>query len=167
MISQSLGWGGVAITALVFAFRIYVRLRLFRRLFADDALVLIAWLMLASNALIWQLNQDDLYTTIAVLAGQQIPSKSFPRDTERYLRGSAVVIVFFYSGLWSVKLSFLIFFKRLMRNVRKQKILWWTVLGITILSYFAVLGTIPYNCLVSSFQHLLSKKEVGLILDID
>lgn len=159
MSSQGLGWGGVVITALVFAFRIYVRLRSFRRLFADDVLVFIAWSMLTSNALIWQLNKDALYDNIAVSSGQLFPPKSFARDSERYLRGSTVIIAFFYSGLWSVKLSFLIFFKRLGQKVRGQKILWWIVLGITIASYFAVLGTIQYRCLDSSFEYISSKSK--------
>lgn len=62
--------------------------------------------------------------------------------------------VFFYTGLWSVKLSFLVFFKRLGQNVRNQQIVWWTVLLITIGSYLACLSIIDYRCLASSFSYL-------------
>lgn len=142
-----------------------MRLKSFRRLFADDALVMIAWLMLASNALIWQLNKDALYTLMAVSNRHLLsPPKTFVQDTERYLRCSTVIIAFFYSGLWSVKLSFLILFRRLGHRVqgRGRKIQWWTVLGITVASYFAVLGTIQYHCLTASFQDIMGKKKVDL-----
>ena len=157
--SQGLVWGGVIVTALFCAFRIYVRLKSFRRLFADDALVLVSWLLLASTAIIWQSEKDMLYTGMAVAAGQLPPPNNYPSDHVRHLRSSAVAVVFFVTGLWSVKLSFLIFFRRLGQNVKGQKILWWTVLAVTAASYIVVICSIYYRCLVSSFEYITSKEE--------
>ena len=140
---------------LFFVFRVLVRLKVFRRLHADDALVLFACIMLFINTVLWQSDVDDLYENIAVSAGQLFPPPTeLPHNTERYLRRSIVVIVLFYTGLWSVKLSFLIFFKRLGHNVRHQSILWWFVLIVTVASWVTCLGTIEYHCLASSFTYI-------------
>lgn len=96
-----------------------------------------------------------MYETIAVSVGQLFPPPvNFEHHAEQYLRKSVAVIIFFYTGLWSIKLSFLIFFRRLGQNVRNQKIVWWSVLIITTASYFACLGDIDYKCLASPFSYI-------------
>ena len=146
---------------LFLIFRIVVRLRVFGRLHADDALVLFACVVLLINSIIWEVGVDAMYENVELAAGQlHIIPPNFPHRTEQYLRRSVVVIVFFYTGLWSIKLSFLLFFRRLGQNVRNQAIIWWVVLAITIASYFACVGTIEYHCLVSSFNYISGKSSV-------
>ena len=148
----------MAVSALFFVFRILVRLRVFRRLHADDGLVLFAWIVLLISAVLWQTGIEALYENVAVSTGQLYPPPAdFPRRTEQYLRKSVAVIVFFYTGLWSVKLSFLIFFKRLGHNVRHQNTVWWVVLGINVVTYITCLGTIEYRCLASSFSYIFGE----------
>jgi hypothetical protein len=134
-----------------------VRINAFRRLFVDDALVFLSWLALFINAVLWQVSKDYLYEGIAVSTGQLLPPADFPRNMETYLRRSAAVIVLFNTGLWAIKLSFLIFFKRLVQNVKNQKIVWWTVLAFTVATFFVCLGSIDYHCLVDSFQEISGK----------
>ena len=156
--SQGTVWGGVALGVLFFAFRILVRFKVFGRLHADDALVLLAWTLLLTNTILWQTGKDALYVNIAVSSGQLFPPPAnFMVRSEQYLQKSVAVIVFFYTGLWSIKLSFLIFFKRLGHNVKNQDKIWWTVLAITTASYFACIGTIDYRCLASSFTYFESE----------
>ena len=76
----------------------------------------------------------------------------------RYLGRSIVVIVFSYTGLWAIKLSFLTFFRPLGHNARNQKPVWWTVLAMTVTTYFAYLGTIEYHCLAGSFEYILGRQ---------
>ncbi|KAF6232725.1 hypothetical protein HO173_008939 [Letharia columbiana] len=152
---MGLAWGSVALTVLFFTFRIIVRLKVFGRLHADDGLVFFAWIVLLINTILWQFGQDALYENIAVSSGQLYPPPpGFAHAAEQYLRRSVAVIVFFYTGLWSVKFSFLVFFKRLGHNVRNQRIVWWLVLAITLASYVTCLGTIEYSCLASSFMYI-------------
>ncbi|KAF6221275.1 hypothetical protein HO133_002130 [Letharia lupina] len=114
---MGLAWGSVALTVLFFTFRIIVRLKVFGRLHADDGLVFFAWIVLLINTILWQFGQDALYENIAVSSGQLYPPPpGFAHAAEQYLRRSVAVIVFFYTGLWSVKFSFLVFFKRLGHN---------------------------------------------------
>ena len=98
-----------------------------------------------------------LYQFKAITSGQSWPPPStFVNNTERYSKGSLVVLVSFYTSLWAVKNSFLIFFKRLGQNVRWQKILWWCVFALSIATLLACIGNIQYRCLVSPLREIVS-----------
>lgn len=148
-------------TAIFVTLRIYARIIAFRRIYTDDGLVFFAWVVLLINTIIWQERKEALYENIAVSTGQLYPPPAdFPSRVESYLRSSVVVIVFFYTGLWSVKLSFLIFFRRLGRNVLNQLFVWWAVLVITVGSYLASLGTIVYQCLAFPFSYIQCEHSI-------
>ena len=152
---QAVAWAAAAIGFLSFLVRVIVRLKVFHKLFADDPLVLFSCVLLLSNTIIWQLFKEDLYLNLAVDAGQVYPPPAdFPGRTKRYLRATVAIVTFFYTGLWAIKLSFLVFFKKLGKNVRNQTIIWWSVMAVTCASYFACLGTIDYNCIVKSFMYI-------------
>lgn len=145
-------WGGVALSLLFFALRIYVRIKSFHRLFWDDFLVLLAWSMILANAIVWQYAKTGLYLLLNVQSGRQLPPPNFGLKVEDYLHDSIAILLLFYSSLWCVKLSFLIFFQRLGRNVQRQKVIWWSVFVVVVASYFSVLGTIEWHCLIPRFE---------------
>ena len=92
-----------------------------------------------------------------VSAGLEIPGADFTPIFESYLKSTAAVNILFYSSLWSIKISFLILFRRLGTNVRHQKLLWWPVFAFTIATYFACIGATQYSCLVRSFEYISTK----------
>lgn len=149
---KGLLWGGVALSLLFFALRIYVRIKSFHRLFWDDFLVLLAWLMILANSIVWQYAKTGLYLLLNVQSGRQPPPPDFAGKVEEYLHASIAILILFYSSLWCVKLSFLIFFLRLGRNVRWQNVIWWSVFVIVVASYFSVIGTIKWHCLIPRFE---------------
>lgn len=153
---KGLLWGGVALTLLFFAFRIYFRIKSFHRLFWDDCLVLMAWLMILANAIVWHYTKDGLYLLLSVQSGRQLPPQDFGPKVEEYLHHSIAILVLFYSSLWCVKLSFLIFFRGLGPNVQRQKRIWWSILALVVASYFLVLGTIQWHCLIPRFEVIAS-----------
>lgn len=103
-----------------------------------------------------------MYTFMYVISGRLWPPPAdFLLNTERYYTGQLIVLIFFYTGLWSVKLSFLIFFRRLGQNIDKQKYLWWPVLFFTLATYFVCIGDIPYKCLVGSLDEIVVKCSPG------
>ena len=141
-------------------FRIFVRVKVFRRLFPDDALVLAAWLMLIAYAAIWQWCGNQLYLSIAVASGRLLmPPPDFLDQLETFLHGLFVAYYMFYTLLWSIKMSFLLFFWKLGHNVRRQRPLWWSVFGFTVASYAVCLGLVDYGCLLGSKMHLASKNR--------
>lgn len=128
--------------------RIYVRLRFLRNLFVDDAFVIVAWLMTVVTAAIWQKVAKDLYFAVLVGAGHiHVPPAEFRARLRSCLHAILATYLLFYSTLWSIKLSFLFFFRRLGQNVRRQKTIWWIVFTITILSYLVCVAILDYNCL--------------------
>ncbi|KAI9878023.1 MAG: hypothetical protein M1830_002143 [Pleopsidium flavum] len=147
-------WGGTALSLCFLIFRIFVRIKCFRRVYTDDFLVLAAWLMLLASAVIWQSQQTPMYAQFALAAGQVIPTPEFLADEATFLHTEVATIFLFYTCLWSVKLSFLIFFHRLGQNVSGLKVWWWCVLGFTIATWATCIGDIQYRCLLGSLEYI-------------
>lgn len=155
-------WGGVAISFVFLVVRLYSRLKPPRQFFWDDGLVIFSWFLALLTAILWQVVSGYMYTFMYVISGRLWPPPAdFLLNTERYYTGQLIVLIFFYTGLWSVKLSFLIFFRRLGQNIDKQKYLWWPVLFFTLATYFVCIGDIPYKCLVGSLDEIVVKCSPG------
>ncbi|KAL8922348.1 MAG: hypothetical protein Q9172_003608 [Xanthocarpia lactea] len=90
----------------------------------------------------------NLYELFDVISGQAPLTQGFVERNTDLLRSSAPFSVFFYTCLWTVKLSFLLFFRRLGLNVRGQKIWWWYVLVITLLTWAATVADHDWKCSV-------------------
>lgn len=147
--------GGTAISLLFILFRVYVRMKAFHRFYADDVFVLLSWLLLLATAIMWQFVSQYWYQIQEVASGHLYPPPAtYIADSERYLRMSVPIIAFFYTGLWSVKLSFLLFFRRLGNKVRGQKLHCWIVTAFTLATWCTCIATIHYNCLVSPFMKI-------------
>ena len=132
-------------------FRFYVRLKIFRHLHVEDPFVLAAWLMSLANAVVWQKNANQLYTVIAVESGVvTIPPPELMPNIYVGLHSLFASSLLYYTALWSVKLSFLMFFRNLDNSIRRQKVLWYSVLAFTLASYIACLGMIDYRCVIEA-----------------
>lgn len=99
-------WSGTAVSLSFVAFRIFVRIKSFRRIYADDALVLIAWLMFLASAVIWQSQQTAMYEQFALSTGNVIPTPEQLAAERTFLRSEVATISMYYTSLWIVKLSF-------------------------------------------------------------
>ena len=182
--NQGTLWSGVAVSFCFLLFRFYVRLKTFRRLDIDDPFVFVAWLMTLANAIVWQVTSKELYDIIAVDTGQRLMPK--PEYNSRvYIMHHSLVATYFlyYTALWSIKLSFLLFFRNLSKTTRRQILLWYFVCALTIASYIICLCMINYKCLVephktgkvasrpreygltSCFHSRMSKPPYRLLLD--
>ena len=133
-------------------------MRNFKRLFWDDAFVVFALGMLLATAIIWNSVSKYMYASLYLASGEtRIPPPNFVSNTETYLRASLAIIFLFTSGLWSIKIAFLLFFRRLSEGVSGQRVLWWTAFAWTAATYFISIGTIQYNCLLPSFVVITEK----------
>lgn len=149
---QGVIWSGLGISVLFVSIRLFARFKVFGRLYADDAIVIFALSLALASAIVSQIFAESLFQLMLVLGGRRLPSPSFVADSEGFLKASLAVIIFYYSTLWAIKISFLVFFKRLIKNVRRQELMWWPIFGFTMATYFVCMGIIPYNCLVSPLQ---------------
>ena len=92
-----------------------------------------------------------------VSTGLETPRADFASVSESYSKSIVAVLILFYSSLWSIKISFLLFFRRLGQNVRHQEFLWWPVFGFTLATYFACIGATHYSCLVRSIEYIATE----------
>ncbi|KAF2688990.1 hypothetical protein K458DRAFT_331710 [Lentithecium fluviatile CBS 122367] len=152
---RGVAWAGFSLATVFVLFRTFLRFHHFRRLFLDDAFVFIGWTMALVTTILWHLFAGDMFTNNAVARGAQIPGSDFVQRSEAFLTASAAVIFLFYSTLWSVKLSFLFFFRRLYVNVGSWMRYWWIILAFTMASWAVCVGNIEYKCLVSPLEYLV------------
>lgn len=153
---QGFLWSGTALSLCFLAFRLCVKLRAFRKLYVDDYLVVLAWLIKLTTSILWQIKLPAMYEQYAVQSGQKPITPGFFERDAVFLRYIVPLNILFYSCLWAVKISFLVFFRRLGSNVRNQKIWWWFVLILTILAWVACIADIRYQCALGSIEHILS-----------
>jgi hypothetical protein len=85
----------------------------------------------------------------AVVAGPKGLYKraSLAWDIIFFMRLEYVSQLLFWCALWSVKISFLAFFRRLSANVRLYKNAWWIIVTLTGLAFIACVAVYPYPCL--------------------
>lgn len=148
----------MAISFLFVCSRILIRLRSFGRLWFDDLFVVIGWSMIFATTIIWHFVERDMFMNTAIASGQLSPASDPTNtpDTEYYLHCSIAVIILFTSSLVAIKISFLLFFRRLTTGVyiKMQMIQWWVVFGITVSTWFASIGYINYQCLVPTLMQI-------------
>ena len=148
-------WSGIAVSLSFLAFRVYVRLTSFRKIYADDVLALIAWLLLVATAVILHLQQTAMYELFVFLI--IIPTPEQLEAQKTFQRSLLAVHIFYFTSLWTVKLSILVFFRRLGQNVRGKKI-WWCVTGFTIAIGASCIGSIQIKCLTRSWDYILGQE---------
>lgn len=144
-------WTGVAVSSCFLVFRLYVKLRSFRRLYSDDYLVFAAWIMLLAFAILWQVEVPTLYLQYAVQSGNARFTPGFINKDTELLRSIVPFTILFYSCLWAVKISLLLFFRRLGSSVRGQRIWWWSIFVITVIAWVACIGDINWRCSLGSY----------------
>lgn len=158
-------WTGLAISITCCGLRLWARVRFQKRLLSDDYFVAFALVLAIVYTIMLQILAGNMYYTMEVWAGLKLPVASFASTSERWLKGSVAFILLYYSILWSIKISFLLWFKRLGKNVAYQKTLWWTIFVFTIAAYILCIGLTNYTCRTESFEYIAANcdtwKEVS------
>ena len=148
-------------------FRIGVRIEYFHRIWVDDILMIAACFMLCATAILYQTQSVNLYNHYPLVTGKILAT---PEDLarERILLHSIVAQFYlWYTALWLVKLSILLFFWRLFgerQHASWLKIWWWFVTGFTIITWAACLGTLPYSCLLKPLPWILGILKFKLLM---
>lgn len=155
-------WAAVATSCLFVIFRLVVRVRSFKKLQVDDYLVVAAWCMFLASSIVWQIKAYILYWLYDVVHGRLQHLTGFLREYPTFMPHIVTWNVLFYSCLWTIKFSFLVFFRRLQSRVeRKQRIWWWVVFTITVITWVACIADIDYNCSLRSATYILSECPVA------
>ncbi|KAK0507608.1 hypothetical protein JMJ35_010131 [Cladonia borealis] len=121
-------WAVAAVSLCFITFRLGVRIKYFHKIWADDVLIIVAWLILCAAATLYQSQSVNLYNQYPLATGK-IPPTLVNMARERTLLSSTLAQYFpFYTALWTVKLSILLFFRRLFGERQSApwlKAWWW------------------------------------------
>ncbi|MCJ1422458.1 hypothetical protein MMC29_000338 [Sticta canariensis] len=150
-------WSETAMSLSFLAFRLFVRIRSFGRIYADDVLVLVAWLLFFASVVILQSQQTAMYNQYALAWGTLIPTPEELKAEETFMHTEVAIIIMYYTSLWTVKLSVLVFFRRLGQKVRGQKIWWWCITSFTVATWAICIGTMRPQCFLRSLDYVIAK----------
>ena len=123
-------------------------------MFADDVLVIVAWLLQLGTAVLWSVEKGGLYLQYGVTNGDIAVTSDVSKKIRDFNWCAVVLEAMFYACLWNIKLSFLIFIRRLGEKVAGLRLLWWLVTGLVVASFFTCIGVIPYQCLIPPLETL-------------
>ena len=147
---KAVSWASTVIALAFLVFRIFVRVKSFKTLYSDDLLVMAAWCMILATSIIWQTQKKALEAQRELAAGAIPQTDDVSSLIQNLQRMQFPIFVLFYCSLWSVKLSFLLFFRRLQegQTARGPKIWWWCVLSFVIVTWASCVGDLPWRCLM-------------------
>ncbi|CAI7587896.1 unnamed protein product [Penicillium glandicola] len=146
---------GTSFTFVVF--RIYAQVTSFRQLFLDDFLVIVAWIIILTAAIIWQVEGKVLYELYAISAGKKPFTVEFLPKYNKFMRFNAPFEILFYSALWCVKFSFMALFYRISAKIRSLRIWWFVVLFCTASVYIASVADIEYKCSFGGLEYIIAR----------
>lgn len=102
--------------------------------------------MLFGSATFWQVETPLLYELYGVESGQRPFTPGFFNRITGFTRTLVPFQILFVSCLWTIKISLLLFFRRLGSTVRGHRAWWWFVLVVNILAWCGTIGGIYYKC---------------------
>jgi hypothetical protein len=140
-------------------FRVYAQITSFRRLFLDDFLVVLAWVIILTAAFIWQVQGKILYELYTISASTKPFTLEFLPRYITFMRFNAPFEILFYSALWCVKFSFMALFYRISAKVKSLRIWWFVVLFCTASVYIASVADVEYKCSFGEQDYIVSKNK--------
>lgn len=158
-IHQGTIWALTGVSFIFLPARLYARWTATKRLYWDDFLVTFACIISLAISIVITIFHP--VTIELMLIGANL--KPFPPNvkiiTMQFTRVFTAIPMLFYGGLWCVKLTFLLFFRRLgLRNVTSLRRWWRIVLGVTIVAFLICYTVLPYRCTFVSFAVVASKE---------
>ncbi|KAK3075664.1 hypothetical protein LTR53_000812 [Teratosphaeriaceae sp. CCFEE 6253] len=88
----------------------------------------------------------SMYELLAVSVGRETATPAFLLRGSFYLKCQFASTLLFWTCLWSVKASFLAFFRQLTANLKWPRMAWWVVTIITTLAFIGSIITYPVSC---------------------
>jgi len=148
-------WLSVAIAILFAIIRTAIRLRVYRHLFADDGAVYLALTILVSMGVMYQIITPTMFELERLLTPGAVPSANFVQEAALFLKLQFAIIILFWTTLWAVKLSFLLYCRTLFAGLPNQLLWWWLVSVFAGMAYLGCWATQLASCApISNYFHL-------------
>lgn len=127
---------------MVGALRAYVRIAKQGRLHEDDFALFFGLATYITLCALYLADIPYLYSVMEWLSGHRALSPEVVADYTQMMKYNWAVTLFFWAVLWSVKISLLLFFRRVILNTNFIRA-WWVILVFTILTFI--------GCVISQF----------------
>ncbi|KAF2846616.1 hypothetical protein T440DRAFT_432288 [Plenodomus tracheiphilus IPT5] len=162
-------WTFVALSLIFVIIRCAIKLKTFKRISSDDIIALFAWVLFLTNIILWTVMSPRLYDNYEMLQGKgPFDEAGVMRNLERYgefIHCIAPFTIMFYTSLWSVKISLLLFFRKLGHQIRSHEIWWWCVLFVTVSTWAVCVGNIDYACSTRAWKWIMTYCPVQAKID--
>lgn len=153
-------WIGIAFAIFFTILRTTIRAQVFRTLSADDACVIFALIVLVAVGVLCTYATPGIYEI--PLIGQPgsdevLVSPDLTDQLNHFLKLQFAIIILFWTSIWVVKFSFLIFYKRLFASIPRTNhvFIWRFALFFTILAYVSCQVMNLKSCRpISNYFHL-------------
>lgn len=148
-------WLSVGIAILFTIIRTAIRIRVYRRLFADDGAVYIALAILISMGVMYQIITPTMFELERLLIPGAVPSANFVQEAALFLKLQFAIIILFWTTLWAVKLSILLYYRALFAKLPNRFLWWWLVSMFVGMAYLGCWATQLASCApISDYFHL-------------
>ncbi|KAL8629349.1 hypothetical protein Q9189_004922 [Teloschistes chrysophthalmus] len=152
-------WLVVAI-AILFAFlRFIIRLYALRKLLEDDVAVMFALLLLLSLAIMYRYATPIMFELNDIATGKEKLTPDFISRAAVFLKLQFAIIVLFWTTIWVVKISFLIFYRTLFSGLPDHMFGWWIASGFTAVTYLLSWAFQLGSCVPISHYFILGACE--------
>ncbi|KAH8672762.1 hypothetical protein BGZ60DRAFT_514373 [Tricladium varicosporioides] len=147
-------WSSMAVSSIFICCRFGIRIKVFGRLWFDDLFLFVAWLMIIASTILWQNSYRVLFLLSRWVDEELMPVSEAELEYSRHVI-LGIEIMYNFS-ITAVKMSFLLFFRRLLYKVdiKWLSIWWWVVCFITLGALVTSIGDGQYKCLVGSIEQI-------------
>jgi len=151
-------WFFTAIATIFVILRTAIRFYVNRSVSIDIACVYVALAILISTAGIYTKITPIMFELDLVSSLEEAPAVGFEERADLFLRCQFALIVLFWTAVWAVKFSILMFYRDLFDRLPRQRRYWWFVFGYVGFSYMACWATQLASCWPISTYFSIGKK---------
>lgn len=117
--------------------------------------MMLALALLLSVVVLGQVFLCDIYALVQIENDDKLKDSRFPKIVQSSLRGYGAALVVCLVGILAVKINFLLFFKRLGRQITSYLIMWYAALVFTIACGITVIAMVDYKCMFNSLEYTI------------
>lgn len=154
-------WLVVAIATLFAFLRFIIRLYALRKLLEDDVAVIVALLLLLSLAIMYRYATPIMFELDRIAKGNEMLTPDFLPRAAVFLKLQFAIIVLFWTTIWVVKISFLIFYRTLFTGLPEHMLGWWIASGFTAVAYLLCWAFQLGSCVPISHYFILGQYDVS------
>ncbi|KAM5460218.1 hypothetical protein MferCBS49748_007761 [Microsporum ferrugineum] len=152
-------WSFFALTTVVMAFRIAIRLWLQRKLLWDDAFAVAAYIGLIVQVVLLTVIAPLIYIHLHGFSGTRPPPEYGVKVTHM-IRVVFAHNVVFTASIYCIKASFMALYWRLIRDLNNYRKAWWAVTAFCVISLIINAVLFPVGCSTLEAFHCIDKGSI-------